>query len=186
MTDFSSGPESAPQRFRTPDLVVRETGRFVPEQQAYLQLVHTANVFGAELAAVFAAHGLSGKQYNALRAMRRAGADGLTVNEVAEQMTERGADVTRLIDRLVRDGLVERRADARDRRVVRVALTAEGVARLAGLDGPLLETHRRQLGHLSEAETATLIALLKKARREEEFSDSAAENKRSLTADPAR
>ena len=44
-------------------------------------------------------------------------------------------------------------------------LTESGQALLARLDEPLLDLHRRQLGHLSAEELDTLIALLKKARR---------------------
>ena len=152
--------------FETPDLVVRETGVLSPEQQAYLQLMRTAQTLGADLSALFAQAGLSGKQYNALRSLRRAGDDGATVSEIARQMTDRRADVTRLVDRLVRDGLAIRAHDTGDRRVVRVHLSDKGAALLASLDAPLLETHRRQLGHMAVPELEALVRLLKKARRE--------------------
>lgn len=158
--------QRAPERFSTPDLVVKETGRFVPEQQAYLNIVRTAQVLGADLAELLSRHGLSGKQYNVLRAIRRGGKPGLTASQISEQMTDRGADVTRLVDRLVRDGSVDRRHDEADRRVVRASLTARGAKRLRALDAPLIERHRGHLGHLSAKEIDTLIALLKKARRQ--------------------
>ncbi len=52
--------------------------------------------------------------------------DSRAVGELAEQMNVRHATVTGLTDRLVRQHLIERQADPDDRRVVRVALTAEG------------------------------------------------------------
>lgn len=152
--------------FRTPDLVVEETGDYVPEQQAYLNLIRTARALGEELAQLLAGHGLSGKQYNLLRAVRRAGAQGATPSQIGEQMTDRRADVTRLVDRLVRDGLVSRQHDERDRRVVRITLTARGAEVLQGLDAPIVELHRRQLGHMGPAELERLSGLLKKARGE--------------------
>lgn len=161
-----TGSRRAPEHFPTPDLVVEETGRYVPEQQAYLNILHTAQFFGADLTELFAAHGLSGKQYNVLRAIRRGGDQGLTATEIGQQMTDRRADVTRLVDRLVREGLVDRDHDKNDRRVVRAKLTDKASKLLRALDRPLVETHRRQLGHLSKKEIETLIALLKKARRE--------------------
>ena len=162
----SERPEAG--RFPTPDLVVQETGAYVPEQQAYLNIMRTAEVLGAQLTELFARHGLSGKQYNALRAIRRGGELGLTASEIGEQMTDRRADVTRLVDRLEREGRVERRHDATDRRVVRAVLTDDGAELLRTLDGPLVETHRRQLGHLSTEEVEMLIVLLRKARHETE------------------
>lgn len=156
----------AEARLETPELAARETGVRSPEQQAYLHLMRTAQTLGADLSALFATAGLSGKQYNVLRSLRRAGAGGAVVSEIARQMTDRGADVTRLVDRLVRDGLALRAHDAGDRRVVRVRLSERGAALLASLDAPLIEAHRRQLGHMTPEELAQLIALLRKARGE--------------------
>lgn len=155
-----------PKSFRTPDLVVEETGLYVPEQQAYLNLVRTAEVLGQRVGDLMSRYGLSGKQYNVLRSLRRGGAGGLSVSQISEQMTDPRADVTRLLDRLVRDGLVDRQPDQTDRRSVRAYLTEAGSKLLAEIDGPLLETHRQQFAHMSPAEIEQLAALLKKARGE--------------------
>ena len=53
---------------------------------------------------------------------------GLTVNGVGEMLVcDSGINPSRLVDRLVRAGLVERTSDADDRRRVRLALTTEGL-----------------------------------------------------------
>lgn len=155
--------DAADDGFATPALVAAETGA-VPEQQAWLQLIRTAQLLGQGLTALFAEHGLSGRQYNVLRALRRAGGPGLTAGEVARQMTDPAADTTRLVDRLVRAGLAAREADAHDRRAVRVRLTEAGAALLARLDGPLLSVHRAQFGHMGQADLALLVRLLRQAR----------------------
>lgn len=151
--------------FRTPELVVEETGAFVPEQQAYINLIRTAHVLGQMLTDLLDGHGLSGKQYNALRAIRRGGPDGLPVSRIGEQMTDPRADVTRLLDRLERDGLVTRLHDRKDRRVVLVALSERGHATLFALDAPMVELHKRQLGHMTPDELRMLDGLLRKARQ---------------------
>ncbi|NJM35501.1 MAG: MarR family transcriptional regulator [Rhodomicrobium sp.] len=155
---------SKSDEFPTPDLVIAETGKRIPEQQAYLQIVRTGEVLSGDVSALLAEFGLSGKQYNVLRALRRGGEDGLTAAQIGSQMTDPGADVTRLVDRLVREGLVERRHGEQDRRVVRSVLTKKGQALLAEIDAPLIEAHKTQLGHMSHEELATLAALVKKAR----------------------
>lgn len=152
--------------FRTPGLVIEETGRNVPEQQTYLHIMRTAQTLGGDLSALFDRFGLSGKQYNVLRAIRRGGDTGVTASEIASQMTDRHADVTRLVDRLVREGFVTRDTDVSDRRIVRSKLTQGGEALLAEIDDPLIETHRAHLGHLSPEEMETIITLMKKARGE--------------------
>lgn len=73
-------------------------------------------------------------QYNVLRILRGAGAEGLWAGEVAERLVARSPDVTRLLDRLERRGLVHRSRDPDDRRVVRVRITPAGKDQLAGLD----------------------------------------------------
>lgn len=155
------------ETFPTPDLVVTETGNYVPEQQAYLNLIRTSQVLGQRVTDLMAGFGLSGKQYNVLRSIRRGGTGGLSISQISEQMTDPRADVTRLLDRLVRDGFVEREPDEADRRVVRSHLTEKGAALLDTIDAPLLEMHRAQLGHLSKDELEQLNKLLLKARSEE-------------------
>lgn len=151
--------------FDTPSLVAQETGTVVLEQQAYLQLIRAAEVMGAAVSDLVGTYGLSGKQYNLLRAVRRGGKTGLTASEIGRQMTDPRADVTRLVDRLERDGLVERHHDRTDRRVVHVHLTAKGGELLARIDAPILALHRAQLVHMTQDEIAQLIRLLKKARK---------------------
>ena len=152
--------------FLIPDLVVEETGKFVPEQQAYLQLVRTAGILQSDLRAFFKSYELSGKQYNALRAIRRAGSKGLTCSQIAAQMIEQDPDVTRLIDRLEKRNLVIRATEKKDRRIVRVYLTADGEELLEQIDAPLIEKHLSQLNHMSKEELTMLIELLCKVRKE--------------------
>jgi len=52
--------------------------------------------------------------------------DGLTHSEVAEHLCVQPATITRMLDRLVKTGLVQRRTDAQDQRVSRVYLTEKG------------------------------------------------------------
>jgi len=153
-----------PKTFRTPDLVVEETGKYVPEQQAYLNLIRTAEVLSQRVADLMSGYGISGKQYNVLRSLRRGGDGGLSISQISEQMTDPRADVTRLLDRLVRDGLVDRQPDKADRRVVRAYLTQAGSQLLEAIDEPLLATHHEQFARLSRPEIEQLTMLLKKAR----------------------
>jgi DNA-binding MarR family transcriptional regulator len=110
---------------------------------------------------------LSPVQYNVLRILRGAGAEGLWAGEVAERLITRSPDVTRLVDRLEKRGLVRRSADPADRRAVRVHITEAGLARLAPLDvlsRPRLKQIFERLGHerlveLRDGLEATIQAL---------------------------
>ena len=61
-------------------------------------------------------------------------------------------------------GLVERRRSEEDRRVVHVRATAKGRSLLRRLDGPVVELHRAQLGHLGANRLRSLSEVLFRAR----------------------
>ena len=73
-------------------------------------------------------------------------------------------DVTRLLDKLERQGLIVRERDGADRRVVRSRITDKGLALLKQLDDPIVEIQRRRLGRLGQNRLATLIDLLEELR----------------------
>src|SRR5665213_950857 len=96
------------------------------EEVAYLQLVRTADVLGRRLIGVLKDEELSSNQYNVLRILRGA-PDGLACGEIGDRMITRDPDITRLLDRLERRGLIERWRDERDRRVVMARIAPEGL-----------------------------------------------------------
>jgi DNA-binding MarR family transcriptional regulator len=73
-------------------------------------------------------------------------------------------DVTRLLDRMEARGLVSRERGFEDRRLVHVRITAEGLALVDALDGPVNAMHREQLGHLRPEQLDALNELLERAR----------------------
>lgn len=139
-----------------------------PEQEAHLNLAKTASILGSAFDRMFDAHGLSGSSYNILRILRGAKEAGVVYGKpchvIGEQMVARVPDVTRLVDRLEKAGLVERHRCTKDRRVVYVAITAAGMELLARLDAPTVELHRAQLGHMTAEELHELSRLLTLAR----------------------
>lgn len=137
-----------------------------PAEEAYLNLLRTSTVLSVDFERLFKSAGLSEPQYNVLRILRGAGADGvgLPCLEIASRMITRVPDITRLVDRLEAAGLVERRRTSEDRRVVMVNITPKGLDVIAPLDARLVEIHKRQLGHMTRRELEDLSRLLVKAR----------------------
>src|SRR4051812_29775467 len=135
-----------------------------PEQEVALNLARTADHLHNEFARLFKQRGLTEPQYNVLRILRGAAAE-LPCLEVAGRMISHLPDITRLVDRLEAAGLVGRRRSDEDRRLVLVGITEQGLKVLGDLDVPVLELHRKQLGHLTADEMAELNRLLVKARK---------------------
>jgi len=104
--------------------------------------------------------GLTPTQYNLLRILRGAGAEGRTCSEIAERLITRDPDVTRLLGRLARRGLVRRDADPADGRVARIRITPQGRAVLRRLDPAVIELPGRLLQGLRRRELEELRARL--------------------------
>jgi DNA-binding MarR family transcriptional regulator len=134
------------------------------EQEAYLSLLRTADALQSRVEAKLKEFGLTGTQYNALRILRGAGADGIPCSEIGERMITRDPDVTRLLDRLQKRGLVERSRGKQDRRVIYGKITATGLKLLREMDAPVDKHGREMLRHVSQANLKLLIDLLEQIR----------------------
>jgi DNA-binding MarR family transcriptional regulator len=134
------------------------------EEEVFLNLVRTAGVLVGREEALLREADLSFAQYNVLRILRGAGDEGCSCGAIAERMVHRDSDITRLLDRLERRGLVRRARDAGDRRVILARISADGLALLARLDGPVAEVHKAQLRHMKRRDLDELIRLLEAAR----------------------
>jgi DNA-binding MarR family transcriptional regulator len=136
-----------------------------PEETAFLDLLRTTDMLSRGLIAVLKREDLSPTQYNVLRILRGA-PEGLPCGEVANRMITRDPDITRLLDRLEKRGLISRTRESRDRRMVMARITPQGLKLLGRLDEPVQETHRKQLGHLGRERLRTLTELLHASQAE--------------------
>src|SRR4028119_251696 len=78
------------------------------EEEAFLNLQRTSNALNQGIADLLRSHDLTPAQYNVLRILRGAGEGGLNASDIAGRMITRDPDVTRLVDRLEKRGLVDR------------------------------------------------------------------------------
>ena len=142
-----------------------------PQQEVFLNLWRTYDRLRALEDELFARHGLTAQQYNALRLLRAAHPGKVPTLTLAARLISRAPDITRLLDKLHDRGLVERERPADNRRVVNIGITANGIATLDALAREVQACHERQLGHLSAGEMKSLVELLRKARQPHEPGD---------------
>lgn len=126
------------------------------------QALSLAAAIDRDCATQLAPHGLSEGRFIMLFLLESS-TQGLAPNELATQAGITRATVTGLLDRLERDGLVERVPDAHDRRALRVELTAKG----RQLAAQVFTQHGHWIAglfkHLSPEERSQLSQLLNKA-----------------------
>ncbi len=140
------------------------SGRTALGNEVLVSLARFMTAYTAEMSALTAAQGLSLVHHNVLSILRGAGPQGLPCGTVAARLITREPDVTRLLDRMEKQGLVVRRRDQTDRRVVLAGITAHGLEVLARLDPPLAALLERTLGQLPNQQLSELLALSEQLR----------------------
>lgn len=134
------------------------------EGQIFVALQKTADSLGQEAEQLLKTHGLTGTQYNVLRILRGAEPAGLACRGIGERMISHDPDMTRLLDRMEKRGLISRQRQAEDRRVVNTRITPAGLDLLKSLDQPVRELHKRQFHHMPATRLKTLAGLLEEVR----------------------
>lgn len=134
-----------------------------PDQEAILNILRTSDQFQNRFGRLFREYDLTHSQYNVLRILRGEGKP-MPCLEIGDRMIQVVPAMTGLLDRLEKQGLVQRERCTQDRRVVYVNLTESAKELLKRMDGPVNEVHKRLIGHLTQAELKELSRLLEKAR----------------------
>ncbi len=109
--------------------------------------------------------GLTPAQHELLHVIRRLGNEGAGCSELARYLAAPGPDITRLLDRLDTAGLVSRKRDVKDRRVVRPALTEKAEQLLADAAGPVAAAEQKAFHGLAPDDQSLLGTLLQGIRR---------------------
>lgn len=133
-----------------------------PQQKAIVSIRFTSNYLGNIQSHVLDKYGLTMPQFNILRILR--GAKGvINVNTVKDRMVEKSPNTTRLMDKLIEKGMIERIRCENDRRIVYVNITKEGLKLLKKIDKDD-EVEKLIEANLSEEESDLLCELLEKVR----------------------
>jgi DNA-binding MarR family transcriptional regulator len=130
------------------------------EEWAVSEILRSGEYLSGCLNETLKPFGLSFTQYSALRILLDE-EDGLPSSAIGERMTTRDTDVTRLVDRLAARGLVERRRDAKDRRIARVGLTPVGRELLDRVDSPTLAVVAQRFAGIKPKRIRRLIETLR-------------------------
>jgi DNA-binding MarR family transcriptional regulator len=134
------------------------------EEEVYLELQRTAQVAARWIALALKPWGLSESQFNVLRILRGAGADGLPSARVGERMVRHDPDLTRLLDRLETAGLIEKVRDTQDRRVVTARITRAGLRVVERASEAVRASAVAALRPMGPRKLQTLADLLESAR----------------------
>jgi DNA-binding MarR family transcriptional regulator len=113
-----------------------------PAHEALLNLLVAAAHVRQLVDEAVGVHGITQAQFNVLRILRGAHPNGYPRGEIACRMIDHAPDVTRLIDRLERQGLVERTRSGDDRRQSITVITEKGLNVLSRIDPAVAKAQR--------------------------------------------
>jgi DNA-binding MarR family transcriptional regulator len=122
-----------------------------PVVEGMLNLLVTGALLNQQAETRFGQFGLSTSAYNVLRILRGS-PDGLPRGEIGQRMVNQSPDVTRLIDRLARRGLVRRMRARTDRRLSITRITDKGAALLDRAEVANVEQRAQLASRLSDSE----------------------------------
>lgn len=148
---------------RKPDMRTEAAPADVHEDAA-AAIQWAATLIRDEQARVVKDAGLSLPQFSVLRILLATG-EALSCSEIAGRMVSRDPDITRLIDKLEKQGLVARERCRRDRRVVRSRITQRGTDVARPLDERVSRLHESMLGKLGHPHLNDMALRLRSLRR---------------------
>lgn len=134
------------------------------EEEIIMNLMYSYKLIVGEMDRFFKHNHLSGAQFEALKIIHDIGDSGIRIRKIPDLMASNNPDVTRIVDRLEKSGLVQRERDDEDRRVVTVAITETGKKVLIDLQKKVMDLHKQQLGHLQQSEMQSYVDMLTKLR----------------------
>lgn len=132
------------------------------EQEIVLNLLVSANYLHSELDAICNRFKITLAQFNVLRILKGTHPNGYPRGEIIRRMVEPAPDVTRLIDRLIKEDFVERYNSKDDRRLSLARITKKGIALLTKINPEVDSFLLNYSSTLTKSEKEILSNLLEK------------------------
>lgn len=131
-----------------------------------LGILHTYDCMHGVLSAELQRFGLSSSAYNLLTILDKQENQCLALHEIGRLMVTSRANITGLVDSLVKKGLVDRVPHESDRRIKLAKLLPAGRHLLEEVTPIHIRLITQLTSTLSDEERGTLIALMKKLRKQ--------------------
>ena len=133
-------------------------------QRITLNFMYTFNWFKEAQKNFFKPYDITSQQYNVLRILRGNYPNPYTTSQVRDRMLDKMSDASRIVDRLVKKGLVIRSVTKADKRLVDVVISRKGLGLLEKIDNPLEDFMASAFANLTINEKNLFIDLLEKIR----------------------
>jgi DNA-binding MarR family transcriptional regulator len=133
-------------------------------EKAVVNLLYTHNWYRDKYQAVYSAFGLKNQHYNVLRILKGSKPNPISPGEIKAVMLDKAPDLTRLLDKLVKMGLVDRHLCPENRRKMDVFITSKGLDVLEEITSKQYAMQGELEAGISADEAEQLSNLLDKLR----------------------
>ncbi len=130
---------------------------------ALINILYTSNKLRQHTSLIFKPYGIQGQHYNVLRIIKGQHPEPVSPGHIKEVMLDKGRDLTRLVDRLVKEGLVHREINKENKRKLKITLTSKGQVILEEITTKLNNWYA-EFQKIDEDESLILSNLLDKLR----------------------
>ena len=142
-----------------------QQNRFLNEyQRASVNVLFTYGWMMEKIKEILKPAGITPQQFNILRILRGSHPRPLSTLQIRERMLDKMSDTSRIVDRMITKGLVNKATSRKDRRLVDIIISPKGLKLLRKLDGRQYELDGI-LKNISAREAATLSKILDKVRK---------------------
>ena len=146
------------------DEAIKSIHKMAISTKTVINIMYTSRIIEESITGILKSHDLTIPQYNVLRILRGQKGNPANLSTLQERMIDKSSNTTRLVDKLIKKGWVNRQVCEKNRRKVEIFITEKGLSILKELD-PITEQNNQQiLKKLSEKELQLLNDLLDKLR----------------------
>ncbi len=134
--------------------------------EALLNVYYTASMMKKRADVFFGQFGLTDVQFNLMTLLHyQSGKEGgLSQAQISDMMLVNRANITSLVDRMEKAGLVKRNAHSKDRRFNIIKLTAKGEKLFTKVEPLYVEQVREAMSTLNQTQMKTLMEMLEMIR----------------------
>lgn len=137
----------------------------LPEcKRALLNVMFTSNWITDEITSVLKPFDISTQQFNVLRILKGMNPKPCSLQTIQDRMISKMSNTTRLVDKLITKGFVERQQCETNRRKVDITITPKGIDALHDINKAVDEAESFMTKKLTNEELVNLNTLLNKIR----------------------
>lgn len=143
--------------------IKQERGFKSERHKAVVNIMYTEGWMRNKMSEILKPFELTSQQYNVLRILRGSNPKPMSTSCIRSRMLDKMSDASRIVDRLFKKGLLERKTCSTDKRLVDVFITEKGLELLGQIDKPIDDMGSLS-GKITEQEAQKLNEILDKLR----------------------